>query len=64
MKTPYANQIVNAMRAEGSPPWTIVGRLEAMLTNIQRDAEDGTLTPDSVLAFFERIAAPEEPTHP
>lgn len=57
MKTPYANQIVNAMRAENIPPWTIVGRLEAMLTNIQRDAEDGTLTPEKVLALLERIAA-------
>ncbi len=64
MKTPYADQIVNAMRAQNRPAWEIVGYLEAFLTRIQRDAEEGNLTPQSLLENLAAHAAPDEPAHP
>ena len=65
MKTPsYADQIIDAMSAQDRPAWQIVGYFGAMLTRIQRDAEDGTLTPKSLLADLAHSASCKEPTRP
>ena len=64
MKTPsYADQIIEAMQAQDRPAWQIVGYFAAVLTRIQRDAEDGTLTPKSLLADLAHSAALEEPSN-
>lgn len=45
----YAHEIVEAMKAENRPPWQIIGCLQAILTGIQRDAEEGRVDAKSLL---------------